>query len=59
MLILKLLTKIKKRSNTRPKSLILHIPAQIRDIMEFTHNTDIFLEVHTDGEKKYLKIYKK
>lgn len=58
-LIIKLLTKVKKRSNTRPKSLILHIPAQVRDLMDLKHDTPINLEVCIDDEtkKKYIKIY--
>ena len=52
-------TTVKKRSNQRPKSLILHIPAAVRDIMEFEHNTQITLEVCLNAEnKKYIKIYK-
>ena len=56
--IVKLPTQVKKRSNARPKSLILHIPAMVRDIMEFEHETKICLEVCTENEEKYIKIRK-
>ncbi|WP_323736211.1 hypothetical protein PXD04_10070 [Methanosphaera sp. ISO3-F5] len=58
-LLLKIKTAIKKRSNSRPKSLILYIPAQVRDLVEFEHGTPINLEVCLDDKtkKKYIKIY--
>lgn len=57
--LLKLQQQIKKRSNARPKSLILYIPAQVRDLMQWEHNTPINMEVCFDAEteKKYIKIY--
>jgi hypothetical protein len=48
---------VKKRSNKRPRSLILHIPAQVRDLMEWEHNTNITIDVCIENEKKILKIY--
>ncbi len=58
-LITRLETAVKKRSNARPKSLILHIPAFVRDIMEFEHNTPIVLDVCVENDVKCIKIYKK
>lgn len=56
--LLKLQLKVKKRSNTRPKSLILHIPAKARDIMEFEHDSDICLEICEENNNKIMKIRK-
>ena len=56
--ILKIPAKVKKRSNTRPKSLILYIPAQVRDIMELEHNSNITLEIIQENDEKVLKIQK-
>jgi hypothetical protein len=56
--LLKLPTKVKHRSNTRPKSLILPIPAAVRDIMELEHNSDITLEVCLENDQKVLQIQK-
>jgi hypothetical protein len=56
--LLKLPTKVKHRSNTRPKSLILPIPATVRDMMELEHNSDITLEVCLENDQKVLKIQK-
>ena len=54
-------TKLRKVSNKRPKSLILSIPATVRDIMEFEHGTSVKIEVCLDDKtkKKYIKIYAK
>lgn len=52
-------TKLRKVSNNRPKSLILSIPANVRDIMEFEHGTSVKIEVCLDQEnKKFVKISK-
>ena len=52
-------TKLRKVSNQRPKSLILSIPANVRDIMEFEHGTHVKMEVCLDdNNKKYIKISK-
>jgi len=56
--MLKIPTKVKKRSNSRPKSLILYIPSAVRDIMEFEHDSDIYLEVCMENDEKLLKIRK-
>jgi hypothetical protein len=49
---------IRKRSNNRPKSLILLIPALIRDTMELTADDNICLEVCMENNEKILKIRK-
>lgn len=51
--------KIRKVSNTHKKSLILPIPATIRDIMNFEHGTTINWEVCSNENEKYIKIYEK
>lgn len=56
--LLKLQHKVKKRSNARPKSLILHIPAKARDLLELEHDSDICLEVCVENDEKVMKIRK-
>lgn len=51
-------TKVRKRSNYRPKSLILLIPAVIRDLLELSSDDDVCLEVCMENEEKYLKLKK-
>ena len=58
-LIKRLETAVKKRSNARPKSLVLHIPATVRDIMEWEHNTPVTMDVCVENDCRILKIYKK
>lgn len=41
MILLKMRNKIRRDSKQRPKSLILPIPAQIRDTMDFEHGTPV------------------
>jgi hypothetical protein len=45
MIILRTEKKIRRDSNKRPKSLILSIPANMRDILEFEHGTEVILTV--------------
>jgi len=56
MKILETDTQIKAVSQQRKNSLILRIPANIRDIMQYTHGTEIKIEVHAENNEKYLKI---
>lgn len=57
--LIKIPSTIKWVSKQRPKSLILRIPAAVRDIMEFEHGTSINIEVCLDeNDKKFVKISK-
>lgn len=56
---LRLETTINKQSNARPKSLILRIPAKVRDILELEPDTQVILDIYQDEKEKYLKMYKK
>ena len=58
MLILRIVKKLRKRSNDRPKSLVLHIPAAVRDIMEFEHGTEVQIDVVGNDDEKYVAIRK-
>ena len=57
-LLLKLRTKLRRRSKKQQQALILNIPAQIRDIMKFEHGTPVTLEVCLENEKLYLRVEK-
>lgn len=56
--LLKKQTKVRKRSNDRPKSLILLIPATVRDLLELSADDEVCLEVCMENEEKYLKLRK-
>ena len=58
MLIMRTAKKLRKRSNDRPKSLVLHIPAAVRDIMEFEHGTEVQIDVIAENDEKYVVIRK-
>lgn len=51
--------KIRMVSKAQNKSLILPVPATIRDIMNFKHGTPIKWEVCLNDKEKYIKIYEK
>jgi len=51
--------QLKYVSKSRPKSLILRIPASIRDILELKYDDTVTLEACMDENQKYLKVYKK
>ena len=51
--------KLKYVSKSRPKSLILRIPAIIRDLLELTYDDTITMDVVIEDEVKCIKIYKK
>ena len=52
--------KIRRDTKARPKSLILPIPAQIRDIMKFEHGTEVTIEVCLNENKEmYLRVQEK
>ena len=50
---------IRARSPSRPKSLHLLIPATVRDIMGFTKDDQIIMDVLDEKGCRTLKIYKK
>lgn len=50
---------MRARSPNRPKSLHLLIPATVRDIMGFTKDDQIIMDVLDEQGSKILKIYKK
>lgn len=56
--MLKIPTKVRKRSKDRPKSLILLIPAKARDMLELKAEDDIYLEVCMENEERFIKISK-
>ena len=51
--------KIRNVSKAQQKTLILPIPATIRDLMNFKHGTHIKWEVCLNENEKYIKIYEK
>jgi antitoxin component of MazEF toxin-antitoxin module len=57
-LITRITKKIQKKSNARPKSLVLYIPASIRDIMELQDGTNVNVDVILENEERYIKITK-
>lgn len=58
-LVTRLEKKVKYRSKDRPKSLLLLIPAVMRDILELTYNDTVILDVCVENDEKFVKIYKK
>ncbi len=58
MKLLEKSNKIRCNNKQRPNSLILAIPAQIRDLMNFTHGTPVKWTVCVEDEKIYCKIEK-
>lgn len=58
MIILKQRNKIRRDSSKRPKSLILSIPASIRDILELEHGTEVSWTVCAENDKKKIVIEK-
>lgn len=59
-LIYKSESVIKSVSKNRPKSLIFRISRELYDILHFTHDTKVTVEVYVnDAGKKILKIYEK
>ena len=58
-LIARLEKKVKYRSKDRPKSLLLLIPAMVRDILELKYNDSVIIDIIVEDDKKYVKIYKK
>lgn len=57
-LITRITRKIQKKSKTRPKSLILYIPAEIRDIMELQDGTEVNIDVILENNEKLIQIRK-
>lgn len=57
-LITRIIRKVQKKSNARPKSLVLYIPAEVRDIMGFQDGTQINIDVILENQEKYIKITK-
>ncbi len=58
-LVARLNKKVKYRSKDRPKSLLLLIPAMVRDILELKYDDEVVLDVIVENDEKYVKIYKK
>ena len=50
--------KIRRDTKARPKSLILPIPAQIRDTMNFEHGTEVTWTICSENEKLKIVIEK-
>ena len=46
-------------AKSRPKSLILRIPAMIRDLLELTYEDTVTMDVLVEDDVKCIKIYKK
>ena len=57
-LITRITRKIQKKSNTRPKSLVLYIPAAVRDIMELQDGNEVNIDVILENNEKFIKISK-
>lgn len=59
-LIYKSESVIRAVSKNRPKSLIFRISRELYDILQFTHDTKVTVEVYVnDAGNKILKIYEK
>jgi len=58
MLVQRITKKLQKKSNARPKSLVLHIPAAVRDIMGYEHGTELILDVIVEDDDKYVVMRK-
>lgn len=56
MRLMEIDTKIKAVSKARPKSLILRIPSNLRDAMEFKDGTPVKLELLVENNERYIKI---
>lgn len=59
MIILRTEKKIRRDTAARPKSLILPIPANMRDILEFEHGTEVILTVCSNDENELQLVVKK
>ena len=57
-LITRITRKIQKKSKTRPKSLILYIPAEIRDIMKLQDGTTVTIDLISENEEQHIEIRK-
>ena len=58
-ILLKVISTLRRPSKQRPKSLILSINPQVKDLMEFKHEDKITVEVCLDkNNEKYIKIRK-
>ena len=58
-LLTRLEKQVKSRSKDRPKSLLLLIPAMVRDLMDLKVNDTLILDIVEENNKRYMKIYKK
>ena len=56
MLVQRITKKLVKKSSSRPKSLVLNIPAQTRDLMQWQHGTSVNIDVIMTDNEKYVKI---
>ena len=50
--------KLRRVSKSHPKSLILPVPAKVRDIMDFKHDEPIKWEIHVKNGEKYIILRK-
>lgn len=50
--------KIRRVSKSHQKSLILPVPAKVRDIMDFKHDDRVKWEIHVENEEKYIILRK-
>lgn len=57
-LITRINRKIQKKSKTRPKSLILYIPAEVRDIVGLHDGTEVNIDVILENDEKIIQIRK-
>ena len=57
-LITRINRKIQKKSKTRPKSLILYIPAEVRDIVGLQDGTEVNIDVILENDEKIIQIRK-
>jgi len=59
MIILRTEKKIRRDTASRPRSLILPIPANMRDVLEFEHGTEVILTVCSNDENELQLVVKK
>lgn len=57
-LITRITKKIQKKSKTRPKSLILYLPASVRDIVGLQDGTEVNIDVILENDEKIIQIRK-
>lgn len=58
MLVQQITKKLQKKSNARPKSLVLYIPASVRDIMGYEDGTELVMDVIVEDDDRYVVMRK-